>query len=423
MMSAKHLVAVSLAIFLGIVSASFGYGLVLLVRGPSLPREGAAARPAPLPPDVVALLRRSADQMRKGEVEQAILGYRRALTQGPSLEALLGLAEGEARAGREDVAIAEYERALRLRPRNETALLRLARAYAGRRETWEQAEARYREYLALAPGDAQAWLGLARVLTWRGSSSAEEIYARADVQPLLTGEDRRNHALALARRGRGQEAEPILSGIARSNPGDVDVLLSLGGVHASRRDWERALPLYRAALDRRPEDAQANLTYGQGLVAVGKYDAALAPLGKAARLLPSSAEAGLAYARALRAAGNPARADAEFDRISPALENDAATQREYGDLLMERKKYSKAIVCYRRALGLGLKDARLLAALGGALSANGRPNDALPFLEEAYVIEPSDRLGLELARLYRRLGRNDRALEVLAQIQGAPRPH
>jgi tetratricopeptide (TPR) repeat protein len=89
---------------------------------------------------------------------------------------------------------------------------------------------------------------------------------------------------------------------------------------------------------------------------------------------------------------------------------------------MERRKYSKAVVCYRRALGLGLKDARLLSDLGGALSVNGKPKEALPFLEEAYAMEPTDRLGLELARLYRRLGRNDRALEVLAQLQGGSRP-
>jgi len=419
----KHLVAASLAVFLGIVSASFGYGLLLLVRGPSRPREGVAARPATLPPDVVSLLRRSADQMKKGDVEQAILGYRRALTMGPSLEVLLGLAEGEARAGREVDAIAEYERALRLDPRNRTGLLRLAGAYAGRRDRWDQSEARYREYLALAPEDAQAWLGLARVLTWRGSSAAADVYARPDVQPLLTDEDRRNQALALVQRGRGQEAEPVLIGIARSDPGDVDVLLSLGGLHASRRDWERALPLYRTALERRPDDPQANLTYGQGLLATENYKAALGPLEKAVRLLPSSTEAGLAYARALRAAGNAESADREFDRIMPALESDAAAAREYGDLLMERKRYGKAIVCYRRALAHGLRDARLLAALGGALSVNGKPREALPFLEEAYLIEPRDRLGLELARLYRRLGHNDRALEVLARIQGVPRPN
>jgi tetratricopeptide (TPR) repeat protein len=422
-MSVKHLLAASLVVFLGIVSASFGYGLVLLARGPSRPREGVAARPEALPPDVIALLQRSADHMKKGEVEQAILGYRRALTLGPSLEVLLGLAEGEARAGRVETAIAEYERVVRLDPRNPTALLQLGRAYAGRSQTWEQSEARYREYLALAPGDAQAWLGLARVLTWRGRSGAAEIYARTDVQPFLSEEDRRNQALALVQGGRDQEAEPILSGIARSDPEDVDVLLSLGGVHASRRDWERALPLYRAALDRRPDDPQANLAYGQGLLAGGDGKAALGPLEKAARLLPANGEAGLAYARALRATGNLEKAEAAFERIMPAVANEADVEREYADLLMERRRFGQAIVYYKRALDHGKKDARLLAALGGALGLDGKPKEALPFLEEAYVIEPTDRRGLELARLYRRLGRNDRALAVLAEIQGAPRPN
>jgi tetratricopeptide (TPR) repeat protein len=418
-MSMKRLLAVSLAAFLGIESASFGYGLFLLSRGSSRPRDGATDRPAALPPDVVALLRRSADHMKQGEVEQAILGYRRALTLGPSLEVLLGLAEAEAKAGRVETAITEYERVVRLDPRNQAALLQLGRAYAGRSQTWEQAEARYREYLALVPGDPQAWLGLARVVTWRGRSSAAEIYARADVQPFLTDEDRRNQALALVQRGQSREAEPILSGIARSDPEDVDVLLSLGGVHASRRDWARALPLYRAALDRRPDDPQANLAYGQGLLAGGDSKGALGPLEKAARLLPASAEAGLAYARALRAVGQPEKADREFDRIMPALANEPEAEREYADLLMERRRFGKAVEHYRRAKDHGLKDARLLVALGGALSLDGKPKDALPFLEEAYVIEPTDRLGLELARLYRRLGRNDRALAVLAQIQGA----
>jgi tetratricopeptide (TPR) repeat protein len=422
-MNVRHLLAASLVAFLGIEFASFGYGLVLLARGPARPREGAVDRPAALPPDLVALLRRSADDMKQGQVEQAILGYRRALTLGPSLDVLLGLAEAEAKAGRVEASIAEYERVVRLDARNKAALLQLGRAYAARSQTWEQSEARYREYLALAPGDPQAWLGLARVLTWRGRPEAAEIYARADVQPFLSDEDRRSQGLALVQRGQSQEAEAILSDIARSDPQDVDVLLSLGGLHASRRDWARALPLYRAALDRRPDDPRANLAYGQGLLAGGDSKAALEPLEKAARTLPASAEAGLAYARALRAAGHPEKADAAFERIMPALANEPEAHREYADLLMERRRYGKAVGYYRRALDHGLKDARLLVALGGALSLDGKPKDALPFLEEAYVIEPNDRCGLELARLYRRLGRNDRALAVLAQIQGTPRPN
>jgi tetratricopeptide (TPR) repeat protein len=414
----RQLIGAALVAFSSVVSASFAYGFLLLYRRPAQPREGAEGRPAPLPPDVRALLVRSAEGMKKGEVEQAILGYRRVLTLGPSLEAQLGLAEGELRAGRLPEAVAEYERVLRLEPANPRALQQLARAYAGRRETWGQAEARYREYLAQAPGDAEAWLGLGRVLSWRGNAKgAVEIYGRADVQPLLTAEDRRSYAFALVQAGRGPQAEPMLGDMARSNPADVDVTLSLGGLHASRADWERALPLYRSAVERRPDDLRANLAYGQGLLAVKDYRAALGPLEKASRGLPESPEAGVAYARALRGAGDLKRADATFERVMPRLDGDAALEREYADLLSERKSYAKAVAYYRRALGHGLKDERLLNGLAGALSAGGKPEEALPPLEEAYAMGRNERTGFELARLYQRLGQNDRALRLLAEIE------
>ncbi len=420
MSNSRRVIAASVFVFASVVCGSFAYGLRILWRGPARAREGALGRPAPLPRDVMALLERSAERMKKGEVEQAILGYRRVLTLGPSLQAQVGLADGEWRAGRQEEAVREYERVLRLDPRNATALRRLAQAYAGHRETWAQAEARYREYLAVAMDDAEACLGLARVLSWRGNSAAAvELYARDDVQPLLTPEDRRNYAFALVQAGRGQEAEPMLGGMARANPADADVTLSLGGLHASRSEWEQALPLYRAALEQRPDDPRANLTYGQGLLATKDYAAAVEPLAKAASSLPASAEAGVAYARALRGKGDLKKADAQFERVMPLIDADAAIEREYADLLMERKSHSRAADYYGRALGHGLRDERLLTGLAGALSADGKPREALPFLEEAYALRPSDRLGLELARLYRRLGRNERALQLLAEIEGA----
>jgi tetratricopeptide (TPR) repeat protein len=423
-MSVRHTIAAFLGVFLSVVCASFAYGVLLLVRGPSRALEAAEVRPAPLPPDVAALLERSDQRLKKGEVEQAILGYRRVLALGPHLEALLGLAEGEWRAGRQDVAVGECERVLRLDPLNKTALQRLAHAYAGRRETWDRSEALYRAYLAQVPGDAEAWLGLARVLSWRGRlDAAAEVYARADLQPLLTAEDRRNYALDLAAIGRGNEAEPILADLARSNPADVDVALTLGGLHSSRADWGAALPLYRVALEHRPDDPQANLTYGQALLALENYKAALGPLDRAARALPSHPEAILAYARALRGAGDLKRADAQFERVVALLGADSSVEREYGDLLMERSRYPQAVSYYRRALDHGLKDETLLAGIARALSASGKPGEALPYLEEAYALRPSGRLGLELARLYKRLGRNGRALEILGEIEHGPGSH
>lgn len=420
---ARHLIAAAVVVFTCVVASSFGYGLLLLWRGPARAGEGGVGRPAPLAPDVMAVLERSAEHMAKGEVEQAILGYRRVLTLGPSLEAQLGLAEGEWKAGRQDEAVREYERVLRLDPRNTTALRRVARAYTGRRETWEKAEARHREYLAQVPGDAEGWLALGRVLSWRGNAAgAVEIYARPDVRPLLTAEDRRNHAFALVQLGRGPEAEPTLQAVARSNPSDVDATLSLAGLHASRGQWESALPLYRVALERRPDDLQANLDYGRALVATGNPAAAVAPLEKAARGRPGSADAGVAYARVLRAAGDLQRADAEFERVVPLLDGEPEVEREYADLLMQRKRHSKAVVYYRQALGHGLRDERLLLGLAGALAASGRPSEALPHLQDAYALGRSPRVGLDLARLYRRLHQDERALAVLAEIERAAGP-
>jgi len=138
--------------------------------------------------------------------------------------------------------------------------------------------------------------------------------------------------------------------------------------------------------------------------------------------MPSNAEAGLALARALRGAGDLKKADGQLDRVLRLLDSEAGVEREYADLLMERTNYAKAVAYYRRALDHGLRDERLLAGLAGALSAGGKPKEALPYLEEAYAVRRSDRLGFDLAQLYRRLGRNERALQLLAEIEREPSP-
>jgi thioredoxin-like negative regulator of GroEL len=58
-------------------------------------------------------------------------------------------------------------------------------------------------------------------------------------------------------------------------------------------------------------------------------------------------------------------------------------------------------------------------AWAGALQASGKPAEAAPLLEEAYRLQPTDRLAFDLARLYQRLGRNRDALRLLNQIESA----
>ena len=416
-MSWRRVLTASFVLFAGVVSSSFAYGVYLLVQVPHTPPPR-TPRAEPQPPDVAALLGRAKAHLEKKEVEQALVAFRRVLFAGPSLGAQLGVAEGERMAGREDIAADEYERVLLLEAREPTALRELARIRSGTRETWPQAEAHYRLYLAVRPEDAGAQLGLARLLAWEGRpADAIAIYSRPAVQPLLTPGDRRDFALALVAAGQPEQAEPALEKLRAETPGDQDVALALAGLRASRGDWQTALPLYRAVLDGRPDDPAVNRMYGMGLMARHDYARALGPLGRAVRSRPSDAPATLAYARAARAARQSDLAAAQFDRAIALEPGNAPAAREYADLLLDRRNPRKAEGLYRSAHAAGIRDDGLLLGFAGALTANDKPSEAAVLLEQVYARHPTERLALDLARLQRKLGNNARALELLADIK------
>jgi len=399
-----------------VVSASFAYGIYLLIHMPAATPPG-PAQSARAPADVQALLDRARGHKAKREVEQALVAYRRVLFERESLEAQLGLAEAEAMAGREDVATLEYERVLRIDARNLPAHLRLARIRSQRREDWPRAEAHYREYLSARREDPEAQLGLARLCAWQGrAAEAVPLYESPGVQAALSPADRRDYAVALAAAQGQAKAEPLLESLLAVTPGDRDVAITLAGMRAARGDWERALPLYRTLLSARPEDPAVNLAYGQGLLARGDPAGALEPLGRATRGMPAHREAAIAYARAARGARSLELADAQFARAVSLNEGSPAIAREYADLLVERRNYRKAAALYRKAHAAGLRDDGLLLAWGGTLAANNKPREAVPLLEQVYAHAPTQRLAFELAQLYKKMGRNDRALELLAQI-------
>ncbi len=402
--------------FLAVVSSSFAYGFFLLARGPRAGQgvpAGAAAKARE--ENIAAQLRAGRRHLERGEVEQAILAYRRVLALGVSVEGQVGLADGELRAGREEIAAREFERVLVVDPGNSAAMHKLARLYAGKAATRSTAEERYRQYVAAAPADVQARLELGRVLLWEKKPvEAVALLSKKDVQALMTPEDRRDYALALVRAERSAEAEPLLEALAA---GDDDVAVQLAGLRAGRGEWDAALAAYRSVLERRPDDPQANLGYGAALLARQEYAAALPPLAKAARALPESGEAGLFHARALRGTSALKAAAGEFARVFPHFAKDAAVSREYADLLAQCGDFGGAEGQYRRVQALGQGDDALLVSLAGALSANGKPREAIPLLEKVYARQPSTRLAYDLAGLYRRVGRNDRALAMLEAIE------
>lgn len=400
-------------LFVASLAGSFGVAGYLLVKSTRQP-TGQPAGPAN-----GELLVSGERFLRNRQTEQALVVYRRALTSDPrSLPAQLGLAHGELLAGRDEMAAQEFERALQLDPGNTTALLQLARIYSHRARTWPLAEARFRDYLTVRPDDRDARLQSGRVLFWQGKwRPAADVYSRPELARLLNIQDKRDYVVALARSGQGQQAEIVLKRFLAEGGQDFELKLQLASLYAARREWGTALPLYKALLQERPNEPGVNLTYGVGLLSSGDYRGALEPLGRARNAMPSSGEAGLAYARALRGVKEYKSAAREYERVLPTYRTDPAFLREYADLLLEKQDYRKAEGAYRDAYDLGLRDLRLLVSYSGALRGNGKPRAALPYLEEAYRREPTDRLGFELARLMHEVGRTKEASQLLSRIE------
>jgi len=399
---------------------SFGFGGYLLFRNQLLGRRTETRR-QDQSPNVQTLLREGEAHLKKHQAEQALIAYRQVLAHQPtSVAAQLGVAQGELSAGRDAMAAQEYERLLRLDGNHTAGLLQLAQLYSHEKRNWARSGDIFRQYLNLNTDDAEAQLGLARVLAWQGKASeAVEIFSRKPVAALMNQQDQRDFVFALIKTGKHEQAEPMLQRLLATRPGDFELKVQLASLYASRKDWDRALPLYRGLLQERPNDARLNLTYGLGLLATRNYSSAQGPLQKACDALSNTGEACLGYSRALKGTGKLKEAAKQFERAMPHYHDNVPIIREYADLLLEKRDYRNSEKQYKAAYTKGLRDDALLVGLAGALHGNGKPKEALPYLEEVYRRQPTDRIALELAKLHKKLGHTARALELLESIEGS----
>jgi Tfp pilus assembly protein PilF len=393
------------------VISSFTFAAYLLFRPAATAESAVIARPVTFE----GLLAAGDRHLARKQAEQALFAYRRARAIRPdSPAAQAGVARGEVLAGRQQDATIEYERALVLAPSDEPLMRELAILYSYRERTWREAEEMFQRYVALRPQDTDAQLRLARLLGWRGKgAAAARIFARPAVSKVMTVDDHTAYAYALINVGDTRGAEAVITRLLARGHQDPRLTLQLAHIYASRREWDAAGPLFRQLLRNDPGNAQLNRSYGLGLLAQRRYAEAIEPLRIASRALRTDGTIGLAHARALRSAGQRAGAAREFERIMPLHARDAAVTREYADLLLELKQYRPAEQQYKRALALGLADARLYVALSGSLRATRRPREALPYLQQAYRLAPTERLAFELARVLHQTGHSRQALALL----------
>ncbi len=232
-----------------------------------------------------------------GHFEEAVLELTRAVQAEPAdIELAIELAELEGAAGKLGEARTRLEALARKHPDNARALFDLAqvRLRLGDDEGALQA---LRSMLATAPGKAKMQQRVVGLLRAEG---------RGDLLERLTGaapEQKSEapsveHATALARAGRLDEAEVEFQQVLRTDPDNAGAWLNLGMIALQRRGLpaglETAVPRFQKAVELAPSMPEARFNYGMALASSGRTDEARTQLETGLQLARSQGREALA---------------------------------------------------------------------------------------------------------------------------------
>jgi arylsulfatase A-like enzyme/tetratricopeptide (TPR) repeat protein len=248
-------------------------------------------------------------------------------------EALWAINSGRARA-----AIAPLEQLVRDDPSNHVFRGTLAQAL---RQSGERARAvaLYRQAVALAPHDADAWYNLASALQESGNGNEaaiaiDEASRRDPNRPELHN----LRGVALAQRGDLAGAERELRSAIATDPHDARAWNNLGNVLRDLGRADDALAAYESAIRAAPRYADALNGLGAVLAQKGRAQQALRAFDSALEIAPDFYQAQLNRAVALTLAGDQRAAAEELRRLLARLPKDLENDdtRRAAQTLLER---------------------------------------------------------------------------------------
>ena len=230
---------------------------------------------------------------------------------------------------------------------------------------------------------------------------------------------RASHAKELCRQGRTNEALELMEALVRSMPDDPELLADFGATLFKAGHVDEAERRFRRAhaLDARLPEA----SYGLGHCLLGSSPAAAEKyFDDAMRLDPTFAPAVEGRGLARLAAGRLAEAAEDFASACRLNPSGTTAHINAGVAAMALGDGKSAEINFREAVRLDPDNAVALSNLGAFLGSEKKHEESVLYLERAVAAEPlSVRERIELAYLYRRLGRNEAAIRHLMDV--APR--
>jgi len=197
------------------------------------------------------------------------------------------------------------------------------------------------------------------------------------------------NALALHQAGRLAEAEKVYKQVLDIQSDQFDSLHLLGVILFQRGDPAASVEQIDRALKTSPNDVVALNNRGNALLALRRFDQALASYDRALALRPDYADALCNCGAALHELKRYHEALAACDRVIALQPDYAEAHSNRGNTLRELRRYDEALEACDRALALMPDFAEAHCNRGNALHALQRFDEALTSFDRALALRPA----------------------------------
>jgi len=197
----------------------------------------------------------------------------------------------------------------------------------------------------------------------------------------------------------------LLAQVQEHNPGMYLVPFLLGEAALKASDWKAAQESLERSLKLNPNFDQAMTALARALHQQGKNNEAIQWLEKALQENPKNLRAW--YQKGwISVSSDPDSAMVDFQKTLEIQPGFAMAHRDLGIILLQKGRYSEAVIHLQQAAALGLAHARLYNFLGIAYSRTGRYQDAVKVYAKALDQEPNfAEAHLNLSYVYEKLNR------------------
>lgn len=216
--------------------------------------------------------------------------------------------------------------------------------------------------------------------------------------------------------GEMSKAAPIISALRDMDPTNVELIYTAYRIYSDLLD-ETRLSLIIVG----PNSARVHQMMAHELARQGHKDEAIANYREAIKIDPNAS--GLQYELAemlndSSIAGGREEAEKEYQAALARNPSDDKSECRLGDLAALRGDQKGAAEHYDRALEIQPNDSEAMLGLAKALMTLNQPEKALPLLEQAVKLDPTNAVAhYRLSTLYRKMGRATDANQELAEYQ------